>query len=106
MNYLSSNKNSLDPSIPVKRKTRIEDLEDRIANAESFLEALGDDLKNEGLKEVNKLNMVLDELKALKEKVSVKGKDDDKKIESEVKNISSNSLILINNEKVKVRCPC
>ncbi len=87
---MNPNKSSLDPNYPVKRKTRLEDLEDRIAEAETYLETLEDDLKNIGFKEVDKLNSILNEVKEMKKNVQGKSLEDEKTLDSEVKQISTN----------------
>jgi len=103
MSYLNANKSSLDSSIQVKRKTRADDLDDRLAQAELLIEKLEEDMRNEGFKEVEKLNQILTEINTMKDKVKSTINNNESSLDSELKQVSTNSLILINNDKVKVR---
>jgi len=103
MSYLNANKSSLDSSIQIKRKTRAEDLDDRLAQAELLIEKLTEDMRNEGFKEVDKLNQILTEINTMKDQVKSTINDNEGSLDTELKEISTNSLILINNDKVKVR---
>jgi len=102
-NNMNNLNNSLNQGLPVKRKTRAEDLEDRLAEAELYLESIDDDLKNAGYREVEKLNQILNEVRAMKEKVTEISNNDDKLFESELKAITPNALVFINNDKLKVK---
>jgi hypothetical protein len=85
-----------------KSLTRIQSLEDRILKAEALIENLGEDFKKEGLKELDKLYMILNEVKQLKATVKEKTTKDDKSVETELSTTIKNSIVLINNDKVKV----
>ena len=81
---------------------RYEEIEQRIQNAEKIIESINTELKNKGFKEISKMNEVLKEVHQMKENIRLKAIQDRKNIESQTKDIAMNSLLMVNNEKIKV----
>jgi len=97
-----NNENSKNANINVKRKTRVEDLEERLITAENLISGINEDLKNEGKKEINKLSEILLEVQEMKEKIKKQSEEDNQTIDNNPTEITMNSLLLINNDKLKV----
>jgi chromosome segregation ATPase len=85
-----------------KRKTRIEILEERIIAAQNMINELNQELKEEGEKEISKLESVLNDLRLMKEKLIEKEKLDNEILDEELRKMNNDSLLIINNEKVRV----
>jgi chromosome segregation ATPase len=85
-----------------KRKTRIEILEERIIAAQNMINELNQELKEEGVKEISKLESVLNDLRLMKEKLIEKEKLDNEILDEELRKMNNDSLLIINNEKVRV----
>jgi len=85
-----------------KRKTRLEILEERILAAQKLINELNQELKLEGVKEISKLESVLNDLRSMKENIIKKENIDNQILDTELRKINNDSLLLINNEKVRV----
>lgn len=85
-----------------KRKTRLESLEERILTAEKLIEELNKELKDEELNEIAKLVKTLNELREMKQKIIDSEKNDRENIDEEVKRLTSEGLLLINMDKVRI----
>jgi hypothetical protein len=85
-----------------KRKTRLEILEERILAAQKLINELNQELKLEGVKEISKLESVLNDLRSMKENMIKKENIDNQILDTELRKINNDSLLLINNEKVRV----
>lgn len=85
-----------------KRKTRLEILEERILAAQKMINELNQELKLEGVKEISKLESVLNDLRSMKENIIKKENIDNQILDTELRKINNDSLLLINNEKVRV----
>ena len=85
-----------------KRKTRVEVLEERIINAELIIEELNKDLKEEGVKEISKIESVLNELREMKKKIIQIETEDNMIIEQQLLQINEESLLIINKDKIRV----
>jgi hypothetical protein len=85
-----------------KRKTRLEVLEERILNAETIIEELNKELKDEGISEIQKMEKILNELREMKESIIEEEQKNNKEIKTEMNNFNQESLLLMNIEKVKV----
>lgn len=85
-----------------KRKTRLEILEERILAAQKLINELNQELKLEGVKEISKLESVLNDLRSMKENIIKKENLDNQILDTELRKINNDSLLLINNEKVRV----
>lgn len=85
-----------------KRKTRLEILEERILVAQKLINELNQELKLEGVKEISKLETVLNDLRSMKENIIKKENLDNQILDAELRKINNDSLLFINNEKVRV----
>jgi len=100
---LNNNNDNDNDEIHPSKIPRYEDIEDRIHNAEKILESINAELKNKGLKEISKMNDVLKEVQLMKENIRQKSIQDKKSIEFNTREIAMNSLLMVNNEKIKVK---
>lgn len=86
-----------------KRKTRIEDLEEKIDSAEKILGSLDLDYKNlNNDKEIDKLENILKEIQKMKNSISEQAKIDQSNLDATIAKTMPQSLIIVNNEKIKV----
>jgi hypothetical protein len=85
-----------------KRKTRLEALEERIISAEKLIAELNEELQEEGIHEIEKLEKTLQELKEIKQNIIETEEKDQHHVEKELNKISHESLLILNNEKVKI----
>jgi hypothetical protein len=87
-----------------KRKTRIEDLEEKIGSAEKILVNLDKDYKNSNSdKEVEKLENLLKEIQKMKNSMNEQAKIDQNNLDATIAKTMPQSLIIVNNEKIKVK---
>jgi hypothetical protein len=86
-----------------KRKTRIEDLEEKIEAAEKILMSLDKDFKSSNDdKEVVKLESLLKEIQKMKGKIAEQSKQNEADLDATITKIMPQSLIAVTNEKIKV----
>ena len=86
-----------------KRKTRIEDLEEKIEAAEKILMSLDKDFKSSNDdKEVVKLESLFKEIQKMKGKISEQSKQNEADLDATITKIMPQSLIAVTNEKIKV----
>ena len=86
-----------------KRKTRIEDLDEKIEAAEKILMSLDKDFKSSNDdKEVVKLESLLKEIQKMKGKIAEQSKQNEADLDATITKIMPQSLIAVTNEKIKV----
>lgn len=88
----------------LKRKTRIEDLEEKIESAEKILVNLDKDFKaTNDDKEVQKLESLLKEIQKMRTTIAEQAKSDQTNLDATITKTMPQSLIVVNNEKIKVK---
>lgn len=86
-----------------KRKTRVEDLEEKIESAEKILVNLDKDFKDTNDdKEVLKLEALLKEIQKMRTEIADQTKKDQSDLDTTIAKTMPQSLIVVNNEKIKV----
>jgi H2-forming N5,N10-methylenetetrahydromethanopterin dehydrogenase-like enzyme len=86
-----------------KRKTRIEDLEEKIDSAEKILTNLDKDFKTSNDdKEVEKLEALLKEIQKMRNTIAEQAKQDQNSLDATLAKTMPQSLVVVNNEKIKV----
>lgn len=92
--------NSLD--LINKRKTRIEILQDRIKNAEEMINIMKNDLEKREMGETSKIEKALNELREMKQKMTEISTENTNKIDHELTLLKEESLLLVNNTKLRM----
>ena len=86
-----------------RRKTRVEDLEEKIESAEKILKNLDKEFKlTNDDKEIEKLEHLLKEIQKMRNNIAEQSKKDEIDIEPTITKIMPQSLLLINNDKIRV----
>ena len=86
-----------------KRKTRIEDLEEKIKAAEKILVNLDKDfISTNDDKEIEKLEGLLKEIQKMRTTITEQSKADQNTLDAAIAKTMPQSLIVVNNEKIKV----
>ncbi len=85
-----------------KRKTRIEILQDRIKNAEDMIKIMKDDLEKREIGETSIIEKALNELREMREKMILISEDNKNKIDQDITLLKEESLLLINNSKLRM----
>jgi len=85
-----------------KTQTRYEILEERILKIENNIKNICKDVNLEGMKEIEKLNSVLNELEDFKDKIKNIQETETINLEKESKIILNDSLLILNNDKIRI----
>lgn len=84
------------------RFTRVERLEERIQKADILLKSLKNDMDKEGLQESSQIESILNEMKTIKQNLINQLKEEENQINKVINETNENSLLIINNEKIKL----
>lgn len=84
------------------RRTRLELLEERISRAEKLIEDLKLEFKEEDVKEMNKLQNILLDLRDMKHNLLKVEAEDNINLAQKIKQLTENSLLILNNHKVEI----
>jgi chromosome segregation ATPase len=86
----------------IKRKTRLDILEERIITAEKAITQLKENYIKEQQEDITKLSNVVSVLNDMKTELEEIQKLEEEQIDSEITNIKRESLLIINIEKIKI----